>query len=345
MEIISGQEYYDRWIDSAVRDEVSGERSGFDLASSCSTIWSEDHYREVQLRPGLSLDICDEVYHRDLGVKCEHEEFTVLVSKFYLSGYHHVISPTGIVDVAPNYIEQGGYHYLFYLPNIEEMDRSFAGTQTRLVRIEVDLTLLKSFFRSMDSIPQLLRPLLENNPNAPQFHSPIGRITVEMQQLIQQIWQTPYQGVVGRMYLESKALELIALQIDRLLANEQGKAILPSLDPIEIDRIHQAKEILLHNHIAPPSLMELSQQVGLYHMKLKQGFQEVFGTTPFGYLREHRLELALRLLRDDRALSVGTVAERVGYASQGRFANAFKRKFGITPSECRTGKLPTSSGH
>jgi AraC family transcriptional regulator, transcriptional activator of the genes for pyochelin and ferripyochelin receptors len=340
MKVITEQEYYDLWIDNLVSEEVSHDRAGFDLTASCSDIWSDNYYREVKLRSGLSLDICDDVYHRDLAVICKHEQFTFVVSKFYLSGYHRVISPAGIVGVDSNYVEQGGNHYLFYLPNIEETEQSFAGTHMRRVRIEVDLMLLRSFVRGIDAIPQLLRPLLESDA-AHRFHSPVGRISVEMQHIIQQIWQTPYQGMVGRIYLEGKALELIALQLNQLLENERGKPIVPSLDPIDLDRIHQAKEILLQNQIAPPSLMELSQQVGLYHMKLKQGFQEVFGTTPFGYLREYRLELAQQLLRD-RALSIGIIAERVGYASQGRFTNAFKRKFGMTPSECRAGKLPTS---
>ncbi|WP_322742553.1 helix-turn-helix domain-containing protein [Gloeocapsopsis crepidinum] len=32
------------------------------------------------------------------------------------------------------------------------------------------------------------------------------------------------------------------------------------------------------------------------------------------------------------------VAHRVGYSHQGRFAEAFKRRFMITPSECLFGK-------
>ncbi len=340
MEIITWQEYDELRAASMVTDEVSFERGGFDLSVRCLTSFSDDFYRQVQLRDGLWLDICDEVFYRDFGVLVEHEEFPALVSKFYLSGHHRVISPGGIADVPPNYLEQGGYHYLFHLPDIQETEQYFAGSRMHRLSIETDLTLLRSFTRGMDAIPQLLRPVLESDA-APRFHSPVGRVTFEMQQLVEQIWHTPYQGMVGRLYLESKALELIALQLHQLLVNERGTLNLPALKQGELDRIHQAKDILLQQQIDPPSLMELSQQVGLYHMKLKRGFQEVFGTTPFGYLREYRMELARQLLID-RASSIGSVAERVGYASQGRFASAFKRKFGITPSECRAGKLPTA---
>lgn len=343
MEIITWQEYDELRAVSMATDEGSFDKGGFDLTVRCRTALSNDFYREVQLREGLWLNICDEVFYRDFGVLVEHEEFPALVSKFYLSGHHRVISPGGIADVAPDYLEQGGYHYLFHLPDIHETEQYFAGTRMRRLSIETDLMLLRSFTREVDAIPQLLRPVLESDA-APRFHSPGGRVTFEMQQLVEQIWNTPYQGMVGRIYLESRALELIALQLHQLLEKERGTLNLSSLKQREIDLVHQAKDILLQHQIDPPSLMELSQQVGLYHMKLKRGFQEVFGTTPFGYLRDYRMELARQLL-SDCALSIGTVAERVGYASQGRFASAFKRKFGITPSECRAGKLPTSSQH
>jgi AraC family transcriptional regulator, transcriptional activator of the genes for pyochelin and ferripyochelin receptors len=59
--------------------------------------------------------------------------------------------------------------------------------------------------------------------------------------------------------------------------------------------------------------------------------------TAFGYLHHHRMELARQLLLEGH-LSVGAVALAVGYATQGRFAIAFKRKFGITPRDCRLGR-------
>ena len=126
MEIITWQEYDDLRAVSMVADEVSFERGGFDLRARCLTSFSDDFYREVQLRDGLWLNICDEVFYRDFGVSGGHEEFPAVVSKFYLSGHHRVISPGGIVDVAPNYLEQGGYHYLFHLPDIHEIEQSFA---------------------------------------------------------------------------------------------------------------------------------------------------------------------------------------------------------------------------
>jgi AraC family transcriptional regulator, transcriptional activator of the genes for pyochelin and ferripyochelin receptors len=133
-------------------------------------------------------------------------------------------------------------------------------------------------------------------------------------------------------YLEAKALELMTLQFNQIqepVSNSFTQLHLP-----EIDRIYQAREILLQNWLDPPSIIEIAQRVGIYHMKLKQGFKEVFGTTPFNYLREYRLEKARELLQDSQ-LTIVAIANAVGYANPGHFAAAFKRKYGTAPRKFR----------
>ncbi|MBE9169349.1 helix-turn-helix transcriptional regulator [Pleurocapsales cyanobacterium LEGE 06147] len=158
--------------------------------------------------------------------------------------------------------------------------------------------------------------------------------------ILQQILDCPYQGVMKQWYLEAKALELMTLQLSQIQKSAiNSNRQLRSLDIGHRrcaygDRIYQAKEILLQNWLNPPSILELAQQVGIYHMKLKQEFKEVFGTTPFNYLREYRLEKAKQMLQDSQ-LTIVAVANAVGYANPGHFAAAFKRKYGMTPKEFR----------
>ncbi|NJL41180.1 MAG: helix-turn-helix transcriptional regulator [Leptolyngbyaceae cyanobacterium SM1_4_3] len=66
---------------------------------------------------------------------------------------------------------------------------------------------------------------------------------------------------------------------------------------------------------------------------LQTGFRAVFGVTPFVYLTQQRMSHAKRLLQTaDR--TVAEVANLVGYANPAQFASAFKRQFGLSPSEC-----------
>lgn len=105
-----------------------------------------------------------------------------------------------------------------------------------------------------------------------------------MQAVVQQILHCPYQGVTKRIYLQAKVFELLALQIESLLADQKTKHNFHQLKPEDIDRIHHARDILLSHLNNPPSLVDLARAAGINDYKLKIGFRQVFGTTVFGYL-------------------------------------------------------------
>lgn len=340
LDITSEESYMQSWQTGIMKGKTRLNVNGFDVIEQSKNDWSLDEVRGVQLRPGLHLRISDDRYNRDLNTKCDHCDLNSIVSKFYVSGHHDVISPTGIDGVAKNYAETAGNSYLFYLPKIEEIEQYHADDRIFRVVIELELDFLRTFSIDPDSMPQLLRPVLNSNV-APQFHRLVGKITPAMKTIIQQIWHSPYQNMVGRMYLESKALELTALQFGQVQEAEEGKHPGIKLKPSDVECLYQARDILIQRYDDPPSLMDLAKKVGVNDCKLKQGFRQVFGTTVFGYLHQHRMEMARELLQDGR-LNVGDVAHSVGYAAQGRFAIAFKRKFGITPKECRLGNIPKS---
>ena len=151
-----------------------------------------------------------------------------------------------------------------------------------------------------------------------------------MSALLLQILQCPYKGLTKRMYLESKAIELVALVLDHEVTIQQGEVKKCVLKPEQLERIHYAREILLKALSTPPSLLDLASQVGLSGTLLKSGFRSVFGTTVFGALQSHRLEIAKQLLTEQGS-SVAEVAHLVGYTSAVAYARAFRRKFQIGP--------------
>ena len=104
-----------------------------------------------------------------------------------------------------------------------------------------------------------------------------------------------------------------------------------ALNASDVERIHHASKILLSNLGEPPSLLALSRLVGLNDYKLKIGFRQVFGTTVFGYLYQHRMQQAQALLKVGKC-SVSDVAGLVGYTNLSAFSTAFKRKFGMSPN-------------
>lgn len=139
----------------------------------------------------------------------------------------------------------------------------------------------------------------------------------------------PYSDAARRIYIEAKAMEILALHLAE--PTEKAEPVRAPLRPDDIERVRAAKGILDGRIEDPPSLMELCRMVGLNDFKLKAGFKEVFGATAFGYLHERRMERARRHIEAGE-MNVGEVALAVGYASQSCFAAAFKKRYGIRPS-------------
>jgi len=100
--------------------------------------------------------------------------------------------------------------------------------------------------------------------------------------------------------------------------------------------IQAAENLLTGCFENPPTICELSKLVGLNEYKLKNGFREMFGKTIYEYVRELRMRSAKDLLEDDN-LSISQVAYKVGYINTSHFARAFKKEYGLNPSDFRSG--------
>jgi AraC-like DNA-binding protein len=158
-----------------------------------------------------------------------------------------------------------------------------------------------------------------------------------IQRVAQEIMSCPYTGAAQRLHLQGKSQELMALILAPIVADQGHLKPSAPLKPMTIAQIYTVREQLQLQLDDPPSSLELAQQVGLSHRTLQRGFKAVFDTTIAGYVAQQRLLRAEQLLRS-RSITVTEVAHQVGYSHLGHFATAFKRKFGISPSDCVLGR-------
>ena len=259
------------------------------------------------------------------GEEAEHSESFPLTLAFIMAGGCR----EQIYGIKEDNCEQAGENYLFFLPETREIEVHPTGFLQN-IRIRVESHLLRTLTAEQeDSLPDVLKPFIEAD-SVPQFHLDVGKMTSQMHLAVRQIIHCPHQGMMRRVYLEAKTLELIALQFSQLVETDKPEDRYITLKRDEGDRIYQAKEILIHNLHNPLSLIDLARQVGLNERKLKQGFRHVFGNTVFGYLHDYQMQQAQRLLLEEK-ITVAGVAAKVGYASPTSFCAAFRRKFGITP--------------
>jgi len=105
------------------------------------------------------------------------------------------------------------------------------------------------------------------------------------------------------------------------------------------DRFVSRTLALMHARPAHPWTVEdLARRVGMSRSGFAQRFTDLIGVPPMQYLAQWRLQLAAQQLRvTDRPLA--SVAEDVGYESEGAFNRAFKREFGVPPATWRRNAL------
>lgn len=159
-------------------------------------------------------------------------------------------------------------------------------------------------------------------------------LTPQMHMLIESIKHSPYQGGLRKLFLQSKALELLALQCAQREELESCPVRTVKLFPADIRKVHLAREILLHDLQHPPSMLLLARQSGLNTFKLKAGFKQVYGNSVFGYLKDYRLGQAKDMIREG-GKTVTAVAYETGYSTLQHFSNEFKKKFGMSPKEMK----------
>ncbi|MEM8641042.1 MAG: AraC family transcriptional regulator [Cyanobacteria bacterium P01_G01_bin.54] len=291
--------------------------------------------RIIDLRGGLTIFTRHAQLKRPIRYVIEHDAQFPLVAKFYLSGSSRVQTPHA-TDCQRDYQEVKHCHYLYHLPNQMEIEEWPAHEPIHVVMVYVDPQYFETFDWG-DRCPTVstLQTLLAGD-RTQRFHQSLGRITPQIQQVLQHIIHCPYQGMMQQLYLESKALELFTLQFAAWADVGPTKRSTP-LRSHDIQQLHAAREILIQQIEQPPSLSELSRRVGLNDRKLKQGFRQLFGTTVFGYLQNHRMEQAKVLLRD-ADFSIAQVAFRVGYTNPEAFSTAFRRQFAISPKAYQLGR-------
>ncbi|MGG6298054.1 helix-turn-helix transcriptional regulator [Leptolyngbya sp. AN02str] len=292
--------------------------------------------RFIHLRNGLTIHIRHATLWQSLRLEQEHSSVFPLTAKFYLSGSSRV-KTKDVAEIESDYVEIPGCNYLYYLPNLVEVEEWQANEAIQVIMVYASADYFHAFHPDGSGLARPLQRLLEGDLSQ-RFHQPLGQTTASMNQVLQQILHAPYQGMTQQLYLEGKALELLALQFSQWSDDQPPKGRSRRLSADELERLHAARELLTQNLSHPPSLAEVSRYVGLSEYRLKQGFHELFGTTPFGHLHHHRMQLAQELLRNSN-LSIAGVAARVGYCNPEAFSTAFRRKFGINPKAFQLSNL------
>jgi AraC-like DNA-binding protein len=103
--------------------------------------------------------------------------------------------------------------------------------------------------------------------------------------------------------------------------------------------LDRMKLVLKHveNHYAERiTIAEIADIAGFSESHFMRYFRDTMGTSFIDYLNDYRLTMASRLLQASDA-SILEIAEEVGFENLSYFNRAFKKRYGMTPTQYRKG--------
>jgi len=194
--------------------------------------------------------------------------------------------------------------------------------------VSVVLTIRK--FHSLFSREAAYIPFLSSDNKDKKYYSQ-EVVSPAIAVILSQIMNYNLHPSIKELYIKGKVYELIALYFNK--SEDADIEQCPFLvDEDNVRRIRKAKEIIILRMAEPPTLGELSEEIGLSLKKLKEGFKQIYGDSVFSFLFDYKMEYARKMLETGQH-NVNEVGLRVGYSTASHFISAFKKKYGTTPKK------------
>lgn len=139
---------------------------------------------------------------------------------------------------------------------------------------------------------------------------------------------------IKRPYFKIKILELLLyLEALELPENAEEK---PYFYKTQVEKTKAIKLFLTEHMDENFTQEELAARFDISLTTMKRCFQSIYGSSIGNWLLQCRMNQAAVLLRKERSASVADIAGRVGYESPSKFAIAFRRVMGMSPTEYRS---------
>jgi AraC-like DNA-binding protein len=241
---------------------------------------------------------------------------------FMLEG-HILQTREGMLD---RYHCRKGHHNILFSPYTTETNQLLSSGPHRIFSVyALPEKMMQLFAGYLEEMAPFAEKLAKGEPFV--LHAPVQGLTNELKYFFDSFWVRTLPVSVGRLFYESRVMELLANQCHLLL---EAPVRQPDIGKADLEKIYHVRDIILRNLCSPLSLAELSGQVCLNEFKLKKYFRQVFGLSVFALVQEERLKRAKQLIFEGEK-NISAIAYELGYAHSQHFQRAFKQRFGVTP--------------
>jgi AraC-like DNA-binding protein len=140
----------------------------------------------------------------------------------------------------------------------------------------------------------------------------------------------------GSALIVSGLINLMLVQAIRLWIDNQPNTNRNGILGALQDRRIAAVMAAIHNQPKKEwNVGSLARIAGMSRSSFSAYFSSHIGQPPLAYVTNWRMQVAAQVLLNDTKMSLSRVSEEVGYLSQHAFSKAFKRYYGVSPSQFR----------
>lgn len=156
----------------------------------------------------------------------------------------------------------------------------------------------------------------------------------EMARLLNQVKNYRGEGMAARLYFEGKVAEAVALIVERNKGAGRKHEAKRRLSEQDVRQMETLTSYLNDHYAQDTALDQLCKISCMGATKLQTTFKQYHGCTITAYIQQRCMSQAEYLLANTE-LTIGQVAQTVGYSKASRFSELFRKSTGFLPGEFR----------
>jgi AraC-like DNA-binding protein len=221
-----------------------------------------------------------------------------------------------------------GMHLFSFLSDLRQF--SSRGSRVRGFRVVLSTEWLASYLR-VEQMDDVLKRYLQLR--AARMH--MKGMDPDTLRLLNDILDHPPDMTVDEMaYIQNRVMMVLESFFAWMYEAMQAKPRLTRIAREDIDRIRKVEEYLLRDLSASPGIGELARYAAMSATRLKSLFRQVYGLPPYEFFQQHRMLRAKEMLQQS-GKSIREIGRSLGYSNMSNFTLAFRKVFGVNPSDIR----------
>jgi len=168
-------------------------------------------------------------------------------------------------------------------------------------------------------------------------------ITFEYRRFLDDIYAVDLQSPIARLVIQNRVLLLTEIFLNSFLIRAPLRKEVRMLKirrskERDLEALKDVERILTDNANMTrfPTIDELSRTAMMSTTSLKDKFKQMYGMKVYEFYNRNRLEKAREMLQSGQ-YTVRQVGKLIGFVNLSNFAKAFRKEFGILPSEVLRG--------